>query len=211
MTSLTIATDDRAAAPPATVDNGTTLRASVAFALVILLGFGFLYSLAGALVGRAMFPQQATGSLVVVDGQVRGSALVAQPFVDDRYFQSRPSASNHDPMAAAGSNLARSNPELRSRMDTLRRQVARREGIAPSQVPAELVTQSGGEMDPHLSPVALHVQVARVARARGLREADVAALVAAHTEPATFRVLGQPRVNVLRLNLALDDLPQPAR
>ena len=185
-------------------DDRTTLRPSLAFAAVILLGFGFLYSLAGTGIGRVLFPYQATGSLVVVDGTPRGSALVAQPFVDARYFQPRPSAGNYDPMAAAGSNLARSNPDLRARMATLRNQVAQRDGISPDEVPAELVTMSGSGMDPHLSPQGARVQIARVAKARGLNEADVAALVAEHTEPATFGALGEPRVNVLELNLALD-------
>ncbi|WP_342316743.1 potassium-transporting ATPase subunit KdpC [Lysobacter sp. FW306-1B-D06B] len=190
--------------PARTIDDRSTLRASVGFAVVILAGFGFLYSLAGAGLGRVLFPHQATGSMVEVDGTPRGSALVAQPFVDARYFQPRPSAGNYDPMAAAGSNLARSNPDLRKRMDELRQQVAQREGIAPAQVPAELVTMSGGGMDPHLSPEGVRVQIARVAKARGLSEAQVNALVAGHTEPATFGVLGRPRVNVLELNVALD-------
>lgn len=190
--------------PNRALDDRTTLRPSLAFAAVTLLGFGFLYSLAGTGIGRVLFPYQATGSLVVVDGTPRGSALVAQPFVDARYFQPRPSAGNYDPMAAAGSNLARSNPDLRARMAALRNQVAQRDGISPDEVPAELVTMSGSGMDPHLSPAGARVQIARIAKARGLNEADVAALVAEHTEPATFGALGEPRVNVLELNLALD-------
>ncbi|MDR0181902.1 potassium-transporting ATPase subunit KdpC [Lysobacter arvi] len=188
----------------AALDDRVTLRACFAFAAIALLGFGFVYSLVGTGLGRVLFPHQATGSLVVVDGKPRGSALVAQPFVDARYFQPRPSASDYDPMAAAGSNLARRHPELRERMATLRQQVAQRDGIAPAQVPPELLTTSGSGMDPHLSPLGAQVQVARVAKARGLGEADVAARVAAHTEPATFGALGEPRVNVLELNLALD-------
>ena len=190
--------------PNRVLDDRTPLRPSLAFAAVTLLGFGFLYSLAGTGIGRVLFPYQAAGSLVVVDGTPRGSALVAQPFVDARYFQPRPSAGNYDPMAAAGGNLARSNPDLRERMATLRQQVAQRDGISPDEVPAELVTMSGSGMDPHLSPQGARVQIARVAKARGLNEADVAALVAEHTEPATFGALGEPRVNVLELNLALD-------
>ena len=190
-----------------TLEDRSTLRASIGFAAVILVGFGFLYSLAGTGIGRVLFPHQATGSLVLVDGTPRGSSLVAQPFVDARYFQPRPSAGNYDPMAAAGSNLARSNPDLRARMAKLRQEVARRDGIAPGQVPAELVTMSGSGMDPHLSPQGAQVQIARVARARGLSETDVTAIVAAHTEPAVFGVLGEPRVNVLELNVALDSHP----
>lgn len=195
-------------APPvshaAVLEDRGPLRASLVFTVVILLGFGLVYSLVGAVLGGLLFPHQATGSIVTVDGKARGSALVAQPFADARYFHPRPSAANYDPMAAAGSNMARSNPDLRKRIDELTRQVAQREGISPAQVPGELVTQSGGGLDPHLSPPGAQVQIARVARARGLSEADVAAVVAAHTEAPQFGVLGKPRVNVLQLNLALD-------
>ncbi|HEY5803109.1 MAG TPA: potassium-transporting ATPase subunit KdpC [Lysobacter sp.] len=194
------------AADAAVLEDHGSLRAALVFTAVILLGFGLLYSLAGAALGRVLFPHQATGSIVMLDGKARGSALVAQPFGDARYFQPRPSAANYDPMAASGSNLARSNPDLRKRIDELRQQVAERDGIAPAQVPGELVTQSGGGLDPHLSPRGAQVQVARVARARGMSEADVAAVVAAHTEPPQFGLLGEPRVNVLMVNLALDGL-----
>jgi K+-transporting ATPase ATPase C chain len=182
------------------------LRAPLLFAGVILIGFGLLYSLAGTALGRMLFPATATGSMIVRDGHVVGSALVAQPFADARYFQPRPSAANYDPMAAAGSNMARSNPDLRKRIAELTRAVAAREGIAPAQVPGELVTQSGGGMDPHLSPRAARVQVARVAKARGMDVATLQRIVAEHVEPPQFDLLGQPRINVLRLNLALDAL-----
>lgn len=180
------------------------LRAPLLFAVVVLVVFGLLYSLAGTALGRLLFPAQATGSLVEREGRVAGSALVAQPFADARYFQPRPSAANYDPMAAAGSNLARSNPDLRKRIDEAIASVAAREGIAPSAVPMELVTQSGGGLDPHLTPAGARVQVARVAKARGLDVAIVQQAVDAATEAPQFGVLGQPRINVLLLNLALD-------
>ena len=180
------------------------LRPSLMLAAVSLLGFGLLYSLAGTGLGRALFPHQATGSLIERDGQVIGSSLVAQPFADDRYFQPRPSAASYDVMALAGSNQARTNPDLRSRIDEARAAVAAREGVAPDAVPGDLVTQSGGGIDPHLSPTAIRIQIARVARTRGIEAADVERLVAAHTEAPQFGVLGAPRVNVLQLNLALD-------
>ena len=180
------------------------LRAPLLSAALILLVFGLLYALAGTALGRLLFPMQATGSVIEREGRVVGSALVAQPFADARYFQPRPSAANYDPMAAAGSNLARSNPDLRKRVDAAIAAVAAREGIAPSDVPAELVTQSGGGLDPHLTPAGARVQVARVAKARGLDPAIVQHAVDAATEAPQFGVLGQPRVNVLRLNLALD-------
>jgi len=205
MTTLTSTLQSKAA-PASVVDEGTTLRASLVLTVVILAGFGFLYSLAGAALGRVVFPHQATGSLVTVDGQARGSEFVAQPFDDARYFQPRPSAANYDPMAAAGSNMARSNPDLRKRMDELRRAVAQREGIPAAQVPAELITQSGSGMDPHLSPAGAQVQIARVATARGLDAAVVAGLVDTNTQRAQYGIPGEPRVNVLKLNIALDAL-----
>ena len=180
------------------------LRAPLLFAVVTLVVFGLLYSLVGTALGRALFPAQAAGSLVERGGRVVGSALVAQPFAGAGYFQPRPSAAGYDPMAAAGSNMARSNPDLRKRVDEATAEVAAREGIAPSDVPAELVTQSGGGLDPHLTPAGARVQVARVAKARGLDPRVVQQTVDAATEAPQFGVLGQPRVNVLRLNLALD-------
>ena len=186
------------------VDDRVSLRASLLFMPIVMLGFGLLYSLVGAGLGRVLFPGAATGSLIERDGKVVGSELVAQPFADARYFQPRPSAANYDPMAAAGSNQARSNPDLRKRIAELTTSVAQRDGIAPAEVPGELVTQSGGGLDPHVSPTAAQVQVARVAGARGLEPAEVARLVSAYTEAPQFGVLGQPRVNVLKLNLALD-------
>ena len=182
------------------------LRAPLLFAIVILLGFGLLYSLVGATLGRVMFPAAATGSTIERDGHIIGSALVAQPFADARYFQPRPSAANYDPMAAAGSTMARSNPDLHKRIAEATIAVAEREGIAPAQVPAELATQSGGGLDPHLSPAAVQVQVARVAKARGIDTAIVEGLLARYIEAPQFGLLGQPRVNVLQLNLALDAL-----
>jgi K+-transporting ATPase ATPase C chain len=174
--------------------------------LIVLLGFGLVYSLAGAALGRLLFPHGATGSMIEREGKAVGSEWVAQPFGDARYFQPRPSAANYDPMAAAGSNAARSNPDLRKRIEEAVAAVAAREGIALAQVPGELVTTSGGGLDPHLSPQAARVQVARVAKARGLDASEIEGMVASRTEAPQFGLLGQPRVNVLELNLALDDL-----
>lgn len=185
-------------------DQGS-LRPSLAFALVILLGMGLLYSLAGTAIGRSLFPQQATGSVVTHDGKQVGSALVAQPFADARYFQPRPSAASYNPMSAAGSNQARTNPDLRRRIAETTAAVAARDGIAAQNVPGELVTQSGGGLDPDLSPAGAQVQIARVAQARKMDPKQVAELVAAHTQGPQFGLLGEPRVNVLELNLALDE------
>lgn len=181
-------------------------RASIAFAFVILLGMGLLYSLAGTALGRVLFPQQATGSIAMRDGKAIGSSLIAQPFTDPRYFQSRPSAAGYAPMSAAGSNQARTNPDLRTRIDEAKAAVATRDGIALQDVPGDLVTQSGSGLDPDISPASARVQVTRVARARSLDPEQVEKLVATHTRGPQLGVLGQPRVNVLHLNLALDAL-----
>jgi K+-transporting ATPase ATPase C chain len=182
-------------------------RAPLLFALIILIGFGFLYATMAALAGGALFPAQAEGSLLRADGRVVGSSLLAQPFADARYFHPRPSAANYDPMAAAGSNQARSHPDLRTRIDAARTAVAAREGVAADAVPAELITQSGGGFDPHLSRAAIEIQIARVANARGMDAATLRALVERHSEGRQFGLLGQERINVLTLNLALDAAP----
>ena len=184
--------------------NGGVLRASLGLSLVALLLFGLAYSMLATGLGRGLFPHAAGGSLIERDGKVVGSALVAQPFAADAYFHPRPSAANYDVMALAGSNQARTNPDLRKRLDETRAAVAAREGVAPAAVPGDLVTQSGGGIDPHISPEAARIQVARVARTRGLDQAAVAQLLARHVERPQFGLFGQARVNVLELNLALD-------
>ncbi|WNH54416.1 potassium-transporting ATPase subunit KdpC [Stenotrophomonas oahuensis] len=187
--------------------DGTALRPAIVLGIASLLGFGLLYAVATTSVVGAIFPDQANGSLLVQDGKVRGSRLVAQPFVADGYFQSRPSAASYDPMAAAGSNMARTNPDLQARVKQATEEVAAREGIAVADVPADLATQSGGGLDPHISPAAAAVQVPRVAKARGMTVEQVQAVVDANTEGKTWGVFGQPRVNVLMLNVALDSTP----
>ncbi len=187
------------------VDTGGGLRGSLGLALATLLVAGFLYSLAGAGLGSLLFPRQAAGSLVERDGRPIASALVAQPFVADGYFRARPSAAGYDPMAAAGSNQARGNPDLRKRIAETRAAVAAREGIAPAGVPIDLLTQSGSGLDPDITPAGARVQAARVAKARGMEVAQVERLIALHTEGRQLGLLGEPRVNVLALNLALDE------
>jgi K+-transporting ATPase ATPase C chain len=185
---------------------GGILRASIGLSIVSLLVFGLAYSLLGAGIGRVLFPAAATGSQLERDGQVVGSSLVAQPFADDRYFSPRPSAAGYDLMALAGSNQARTNPDMRKRVEDARNAIATREGVDPAAVPGDLVTQSGGGIDPHISPEAARIQVARVAKARGLDAAAIARLVEEHVEGRQFGLYGAPRVNVLELNLALDGL-----
>jgi len=180
------------------------LRAPILFAGVILVTFGFTYSLLGTMIGALTFPKQAAGSLVHDGARVVGSEWVAQPFKDDRFFVARPSAANYDPMAAAGSNMARSNPDLQKRIASTIAEVAAREGVPPADVPADLATQSGSGLDPHISPAAARIQVARVARARGMTEDVVQAVVDRQTQGPQFGFLGPSRVDVLQLNLALD-------
>lgn len=186
------------------VSDKVGVRAPLVFAAVSLLLFGGLYSLAGTGLGRMLFPLQAQGSVIKRDGVAVGSALVAQPFAGAGYFQPRPSAAGYNPTAASGSNQARSNPDLMARIDAARRETAVRDGVAEADVAGDLVTQSGGGLDPHISPAAARQQIARVAAARGLSAEQVGRLVEAQVEPRQLGVFGAERVNVLRLNLALD-------
>ncbi len=192
--------------PPTGVFDKGLLRASLGLTVVSLLGFGFLYSLVGVGVGQALFPDTANGSLVERDGKVVGSALVAQRFTSERYFYPRPSAAGYNTMALAGSNQARTNPDMRKRLDEERATIAQREGVSLSAVPGDLITQSGSGIDPHISEKSAEIQLQRVARVRGFSRETVAGLIAAHTEPRQLGLFGQSRVNVLTLNLALDRL-----
>lgn len=175
------------------------------FTLVFLLLCGLAYPIATTLLGGALFPDQARGSLLERNGTVVGSALVGQPFSGEWYFIGRPSAAGagYDPRAASGSNLAPSNPALRERVEADSQAIAQREGIAPEQIPPDLLAASGSGLDPHITPEAARIQVARVARARNFSVEQVQQLVNTNTERG---FLGHPRVNVLKLNLALDNL-----
>jgi K+-transporting ATPase ATPase C chain len=179
-------------------------RAALAFAGLAVLLAGLAYPALGTLLGSMLFPVQSNGSLITRDGVVIGSMLVAQPFAAERYLIPRPSAAGFNPVGAAGSNLAPGNPALRERMQADAEAVAAREDVTLGAVPAELISASGSGLDPHLSPPAAAVQVARIARARGIDEAAVTAIIAAHTESRWLGVFGEPRVNVLAVNLSLD-------
>ncbi|GAB4433010.1 MAG: potassium-transporting ATPase subunit KdpC [Chloroflexi bacterium OHK40] len=188
-------------------------------ALVCLLVFtlitGVLYPLLVTGIARVVFPGQANGSLLVVDGEIRGSALIGQPFDDPRYFWGRLSATGGHPYNAfnagalagsSGSNLGPLNPALAEAVQARIEALRAADPQAGPPYPADLVTASGSGLDPHISPAAAEFQVRRVAAARGLSEARVRQLVAEHTEGRDFGILGEPRVNVLRLNLALDEV-----
>jgi K+-transporting ATPase ATPase C chain len=180
--------------------------ALVAFALLTIVT-GVVYPLAVTGVAQLAFPSQANGSLIVKDGTPVGSALIGQPFDDPRYFWSRLSATSpvaYDGAASSGSNLGPLNDALvdavKGRIDTLK--AADPDNGAP--VPVDLVTASSSGLDPNISPAAAQYQLARVARARGMSEATVRALVARHTHGRQWGLLGEPVVEVLPLNLALD-------
>jgi K+-transporting ATPase ATPase C chain len=153
-----------------------------------------------------LFPQQANGSVLKQQGQIVGSRLVGQPFVSARYFHSRPSASNYNVDAMAGSNLAMANPELQQLIQTRAAQFAQKNQITKQQVPDDMITASGSGIDPHISPESALLQLKRVAAQRQLPEPQLRQLVQQHIQPAQFGLYGQARVNVLELNLALDQL-----
>lgn len=184
---------------------GGSLLLWLRFALFFSFICGLSYPVVTTLAGGALFPAQANGSLIVREGRVVGSALVGQPFSGARYFIPRPSAAGegYDPMSAAGSNYAVSNPDLRARAQATSSLVTDREGVAAAQIPVDLIAASGSGMDPHISPEAAQLQLPRVANARGLPETRVAELIRENTMQSPLG-LGQPGVNVLELNLSLD-------
>jgi K+-transporting ATPase ATPase C chain len=183
------------------------LRPAIVLLVVFTVVTGIAYPLVVTGIAQIVFPRQANGSLIVQDGKVVGSALVGQPFDDPKYFWGRPSATSPFPYnagASSGSNQGPTNPDLikavQGRVDALR--AADPGNTAP--VPVDLVTASGSGLDPHISPAAALYQAQRVARAREMSEDAVRALIAKHTEGRQMGFLGDPRVNVLLLNLALD-------
>ncbi|MFI2105411.1 potassium-transporting ATPase subunit KdpC [Isoptericola sp. NPDC019693] len=188
---------------------GVAVRAMIV--LTLLLGVGYTAAITG--VGQLVLPAQADGSLVHdADGDVVGSGLIGQGFVDadgaplPQYFQPRPSAAGDgwDAAASSGSNLGPENPDLVAAIAERRAAVAALEAVEEADVPPDAVTASASGLDPHISPEYADLQVARVAAARGLPEKEVAALVAGHTEGRALGYLGEPVVDVLELNVALD-------
>jgi len=185
----------------------TQLRPALLILMALTLITGFLYPLVITGVAQVLFPRQANGSLILIDGKPVGSSLIGQPFDAPKYFWGRPSATSPFPYNAAassGSNLGSTNEALtkavQARIDALK-------AVDPDNslpLPVDLVTASGSGLDPHISPASAAYQVARVARARGMEEGVVLRLVSQHTEGRQLGILGEPRVNVLALNLALD-------
>ena len=158
------------------------------------------------LVAQITMPDKANGSLLYVDGKVVGSELIGQSFTSPGYFHGRPSAVDYDATESAGSNYGPTSAELMKQVSQRLEQVRRENGLPPdAPVPADLVLASGSGLDPHISVESAMLQVSRVAIERGLPESEVKALVDEHIEPPQFGMLGQYRVNVLKLNLALDE------
>ena len=185
------------------------VRPAIVLTLLLCVLTGFAYPGLVTGLARMLFPHQAGGSLIERNGQVIGSALIGQPFAGAGYFHGRPSASGYNGAASMATNKGPTDLKL---ADTLVKQAvdsaAALDGVKSGQVPADLATGSGSGLDPHISPASAAVQVARVARERGLSEEAVRAAVARHTEDRTFGILGDPRVNVLLLNLALDGMTE---
>lgn len=183
------------------------LRASAVLLALFTLLVGIIYPLAMTGIGQGLFNKQANGSLIRRDGKVIGSELIGQAFANPAYFWGRPSAAGmgYDARSSSGSNLGPSSAKLAERINA---DVARY-GAPAGEIPSDLLTASGSGLDPDISPEAARYQVKRVAATRGLAEADVALLVERTIQPAPLGVLGDPRVNVLKLNLALDQISKP--
>lgn len=181
-------------------------KTSIRFTLITTLLLGLAYPLAITAIASVFFPHQASGSLLMKDGRVIGSSLLGQSFTSDRYFHPRPSAagSGYDATSSGGSNFAQSNAKLVQRIQGDIDKLAGQNAGKP--VPIDLVTASGSGLDPDITPDAANYQVSRVAHARGLSDDAVTQLVAKHVTPRTLGLLGEPRVNVLQLNLDLDEL-----
>jgi K+-transporting ATPase ATPase C chain len=184
-----------------------TLLQSLRMLAVLTLLTGALYPFTVTGLGALLFPKQANGSLVVRDGRIIGSSLLAQKFGDDRYFAPRPSATDFATVPSGASNLGPTSADWRKLVAERETRIREANHLAPeAAVPRDLLFASGSGLDPHISPDAARVQIARVAHARHIDEGRVAALVERFVEPPQLAVLGEPRVNVLALNCALDDL-----
>lgn len=180
------------------------LRPAVTLLIAFTLLTGLAYPLAMVEVAQILFPAQASGSLVVKDGTIVGSSLIGQTFAEDRYFHPRPSAAGngYDAAASSGTNLGPTSAKLAERLKT--DAAALRAAGVEGPIPADAITTSGSGLDPDISPANAMTQVARVAKARNVGEALVRDLVTAHIKQPQLGVFGDPRVNVLALNLALD-------
>jgi K+-transporting ATPase ATPase C chain len=181
-------------------------KTSILFTLVTAVIFGLAYPFAITGLAHVFFPRQADGSLILHNGEIIGSSLIAQSFTSDRYFHPRPSAAGngYDATASGGSNLAQTNAKLIARIQG---DIDKLEKENPGKpVPIDLVTTSASGLDPDITPDDAYYQAPRVAKARGVAPATIEALIKQHIEQRTLGFLGEPRVNVLELNLALDQV-----
>jgi len=182
------------------------LRPAITLLALLTVITGVIYPLTVTGLAQVIFPHQANGSLIVIDGKTYGSELIGQQFDDPKYFWGRPSAAGYNAAASSGSNLGPMNPSLEEvvqvRIDALH--AADPNNTLP--IPVDLVTASASGLDPHISVASALYQVRRVAAARGLSEAEITSLVEKFTEGRQFGIFGEPRVNVLLLNLALDEI-----
>ena len=188
----------------------TLLRPAVTLFILLSIITGLIYPLLVTGIGQALFPAQAAGSLIERDGQPIGSRLIGQNFTDPKYFWGRPSATGPYPYnagASGGSNLGPLNPALKEAVESRVKALRDADPGNTAPVPVDLVTASASGLDPHISPAAADYQAARVARARELAPEIVRNLVIQQTEDRWWGIFGEPRVNVLDLNLALDQLP----
>lgn len=183
---------------------GTALRVTIAS--IVLLGF--IYPLAMTAIAQVLFPRQANGSLVTVNGKVVGSSIIGQLWTKPQYFAGRPSAAGkgYDPTSTGGTNLGPTSKKLIDSTKATIAQLEKQNPDAAGPPPIDLVTSSGSGIDPDISPEAAYWQAPRVAKARGESLTTVRALIAGHVQGRTFGFLGEPRVNVLEINLALDGL-----
>ena len=175
------------------------------FALLTIIT-GIIYPLGVTGIAQLLFPHQANGSLIVMDGKVYGSELIGQQFSDPKYFWGRPSAAGYNAAASSGSNYGPMNPSLKEIVQARIKILEADDPNNPLPIPVDLVTASASGLDPHISVAAAMYQVQRVAAARRLSEVQVKSLVDEFTEGRQFRIFGEPRVNVLLLNLALDGI-----
>lgn len=196
---------------PLTTEVQSALRPSIGLILVGFLIAGVLYSTVSVSIAQLLFPKQANGSLIELNGKIVGSSLVGQNFVSEQYFHARPSAVSYSVDGMAGSNLAVSNPDLQKQIKERTMQFAQNNHISEQQVPNDMVTASSSGIDPDISPDSALLQVKRVAQQRHLSESQVKKLVQQQIQPAQFGLYGQARVNVLQLNLALDQLSSTTR
>jgi K+-transporting ATPase ATPase C chain len=195
------------------------IRPALVMIVAMTILTGLIYPLAVTGIAESVFPQQARGSLIEANGKVVGSALIGQSFADDKYFHGRPSATTDTdpndatktvpaPYNAASSGGSNLGPTSKALVERVKDDAAKLGLPAGTPIPADLVTTSGSGLDPDISPAAAALQVARVAQARSRPAAEIQRLVADATEDRTLGLLGEPRVNVLKLNLALDSLPR---